>query len=391
MDEFVPFSRHSLGDEEIAAVAQVLRSDWLTMGPRTEEFEQRFAELVGCEHAVAVSSCTAALHLALEALHLKSGDEIIVPSFTFAATANVVVHAGAVPVFADISSQTYCLDPQDVQRKITDRTRAVILVHYGGRPGPGDELREIAHEHNSALIEDAAHAVYAKHKGRMVGVLGKAAGFSFYATKNLAIGDGGMLTTDDPMIAERARLLRLHGLSKDAWRRYSENRSWCYEVIAPGFKYNMTDLQAAIGLCQLKKLMKMQEARENIAHQYLKGFADLSGLILPSVGLARGDRHAWHLFPIRIKAEIAGLTRAQFIERMRQEGIGTSVHFLPLHLQPYFRKTFGTERRELPVTESVSEEVVSLPIYPGMTSSELDAVIETVRKIISESKKLARK
>lgn len=391
MTEFIPFSRHSLGDEEIASVARVLRSDWLTMGPRTEEFEKRFAEYVGCEYAVAVSSCTAALHLALEALHLKPGDEIIVPSFTFAATANSVVHAGALPIFADISADTYCLDPQDVLEKISSRTRGVILVHYGGRPGPGDELCRIAEQHGFVLIEDAAHALPAKHGGKMVGAIGKVAGFSFYATKNLATGDGGMLTTNDAEIAEGARLLRLHGLSKDAWRRYSEDASWRYEIIAPGFKYNMTDLQAAIGLCQLKKLNALQKTREDIAAHYLDELADLPGLILPSAGLASGDKHAWHLFPVRIEAEIAGLTRDQFVEQMHQAGIGTSVHFLPLHLQPYYRKTYGGKEGQLPVTESVAEEVVSLPIYPRMTSLELDTVAETVRKIITQSNNEARK
>lgn len=377
----VPFARHSLGEEEVAEVARVLRSEWITMGPLTMEFERRFAELVGCRHAVALSSCTAALHLALVAGAIGPGDEVIVPSLTFAATANVVVHVGATPVFADVSPDTLCLDPQDVSGRLTENTKAISLVHYGGRPGPVDELMAIAGEAGALLVEDAAHAVWTKSKGRMVGSIGDITAFSFYATKNLCAGEGGMLTTDDESIAEKVRLLRLHGMSRDAWQRYGPRGKWRYDVSAAGFKANMTDVQAALGLCQLKKIEGMQAARQRIAATYLSRLSGIDSVILPNTELSVGDRHAWHLFPIRVRAETGGLSRDEFIERMDEEGVGTSVHFLPLHQQPYYRERFP--QVDLPVTEELGRELVSLPLYPSLTDPEMEAVIRAVRGTMS--------
>jgi dTDP-4-amino-4,6-dideoxygalactose transaminase len=250
---------------------------------------------------------------------------------------------------------------------------------------------KIAKDAGILLIEDAAHAIYAKSRGRMIGSIGNAAGFSFYATKNLCIGEGGMLTTDDPEIAKKVQVLRLHGISRDAWKRYSFNRGWKYEVKAAGFKYNMTDLQAAIGLCQLKKLEKMQKVREKIATTYLEKLINLPGIILPDTRLAPDDRHAWHLFPIRLISEMAGLTRDEFINQMGQLGVGTSVHFLPLHLQPYYREVFGTREGQLPVTEKVAQEIVSLPIYPKMTKLDVEKVIKAICQITSKAGKLAKR
>lgn len=286
--EFLPFALPLIEEDEINEVIDTLRSNWITTGPKTKRFEEEFKSYVGAKHAIAVNSCTAGLHLALAVLEIGPGDEVIVPSFTFAATANTVVHVGAKPVFADIDEQTLCLDPADVERKITSRTKAITLVHYAGRPGPIDEIMAIARKHHLKVIEDAAHAIYTRSKGRMIGSIGDIAAFSFYATKNLVTAEGGMITTHDDSLAEKMRIMSLHGMSRDAWQRYSATGSWRYDVVYAGFKYNMTDIQASLGLHQLAKLERFQKMRETLVGQYRTLLSSIEGLALPSDGGKQG-------------------------------------------------------------------------------------------------------
>lgn len=379
--DYIPFCRHSIGSDEIKSVTKVLKSAWLTMGPLTLEFEKAFASYIGSKYALAVNSCTAALHLMLVANKISVGDEVIVPSFTFAATANVVVHAGAKPVFADIDQETLCLDPQSVIKKISSKTKAIIIVHYGGRCAEVSKIKEIANEKGILVLEDAAHGLGASYKGKMVGNLGNSTAFSFYATKNLTTIEGGMLTTNNQKIYKQASVLRLHGLSTEAWKRYSKGHSAKYQVLAAGFKYNMTDLQAAIGLSQLEKYRRLQKRREEIAGLYLDGLSGLSGAILP-LKSSKDNQSAWHLFPIRLVAKKANMNRDEFIVRLAEKGIGTSIHFLPLHLQPFYLKNFCTKTSRLAVTEKVAKEVVSIPLYPNLTNKEVKKIVTSVRELL---------
>lgn len=380
-DNYIAFCRHNIGNDEIKRVEKVLRSDWLTMGPLTKEFENAFASYTSAKYAVAVNSCTAALHLSLLTNNIGKGDEVIVPSFTFAATANVVVHVGAKPVFADIDPATLCMDPESVSEKITSKTKAIIIVHYGGRCADLSSIKKIAKQRNILVIEDAAHGLGAKYKGKMVGSSGNSTAFSFYATKNLCTIEGGMLTTNNHKIYKQASILRLHGLSREAWKRYSKGHSAKYDVLAAGFKYNMTDLQATIGLAQLEKFTSFQKRREEIAHLYFEGFSELPDIILP-LKSSQANESAWHLFPIRLVAKKAKLNRDQFIERLAEKEIGTSIHFLPLHLQPFYRRHYNTKSGQLPVTEKVSKEIVSLPLYPGLKHKEIKRIIGLVKRLL---------
>ena len=377
----IPFCRHSIGEEEIRSVESVLKSEWLTTGPLTRDFENAFAAYVGSKYAVAVNSCTAALHIALLVNKIGIGDEVIVPSFTFAATANVVVNAGAKPVFADIDEASLCIDPESVLKKISSRTKAIILVHYGGSCAQVSKIKKIAKQRSILIIEDAAHALGAKYKGKMVGNLGNATAFSFYATKNLNTIEGGMLTTNSLRIYKQAQVLRLHGLSREAWKRYSKGHSAKYEVLAAGFKYNMTDLQAAIGLAQLKRFPSLQQKREQIVNAYFEGLSGLEGVILPTKNGAN-NQSAWHLFTLRLVAGKAKMKRDDFIDKLAEEGIGTSIHFLPLHLQPFYRKSYNIKAGLLPVTEKVAKEIVSIPLFPDLKDREIKKVINSVRNLL---------
>ena len=380
--DYLPFCRPSIGEEEIAEVVDTLRSTWLTTGPKTHAFEQAFGAYTGAAHSVALNSCTAGLHLALMAAGVTEGDEVILPSLTFCATANVVVHRRATPVFAEIEEASYTLDPASFEQRITPRTKAVIPVHHGGQVCDMRRINEIAAEHGITVIEDAAHAAGARLDGVPVGNLSGFTSFSFYATKNLTTGEGGMLTTNDPAAAERIRVLALHGISADAWKRYSKEGSWYYEVLEPGFKYNMTDIQASIGLHQLAKLDTFVEQRQRLATHYTTAFRDLPEVITPIV--RPGVRHAWHLYPIRVRTGRLRIDRAGFITELANRGIGASVHFIPVHLHPFYRDTFGCRRGDLPITERVYDEFVSLPLFPSMTTAETERVISAVRGIVAD-------
>lgn len=380
--EFLPFSSPLISKDEISEVADTLRSGWLTTGPKVKGFEEEFARYIGSKHAIAVNSCTGALHLALVAAGIGTGDEVITTPYTFIATANVILHVGAKPVFVDIRPDIFNIDVEKIEAAITPKTKAIMPVHYAGQPCEMDEILEIARRHRLLVIEDAAHAIAAEYKGRKVGTIGDVTCFSFYATKNLVTGEGGMVTTNDGGVAEKIKILSLHGMSKDAWKRYTAAGSWYYEVIYPGYKYNMTDIQASLGLHQLKKLAKFQKRREDIAEAYNEAFAGLDAIEMPFV---KPDvKHAWHLYVIKIVPERLKINREQFIEALKEENIGTSVHFIPVHLHPYYRETFGFKEGDFPVAEKAYERVISLPLYPKMSDEDVECVIVAVRKVAGQ-------
>lgn len=380
-DNPIPFHRPSIGQEEFQAVREVLESRWLTTGPVTQQFEREFAAFVGCEYAVAVNSCTAALHLALDAAGITAGDEVLVPSYTFAATAEVVVYLGARPVLCDSLSGGFNIDPADAARRITPKTRAIIAVHIAGEPCDLQALSRLAERHSIHLIEDAAHALPASYAGRRIGSISEFTAFSFYATKTITTGEGGMLTTNDQAYARRASLMRLHGISGDAWKRYTNEGSWYYEVVDAGFKANMPDILAALGVAQLKKADLFHRRRQEIADIYLRRLAGIQELELPPTGDIRST-HSWHLFILRLRSEALAIGRGELVNQLKREGIGTSVHFIPLHLQPYYRDHYGYSAGDLPCAEDAYSRCISLPIYPDMSDMEVKRVLASVEKIV---------
>jgi dTDP-4-amino-4,6-dideoxygalactose transaminase len=388
--DFLPFSRPCIGEEEIAEVGKTLRSGWLSTGSKTREFEQAFASYTGATHAVAVNSCTAGLHLALIAFGVQPGDEVVVPTMTFCASANVVVHAGARPVLVDVGEDLN-IDVDAVEAAITAKTKAIMPVHYGGQPCDLDAIYKLAERHSLVVIEDAAHAIGAEYRGFKIGSddlsqsrpnLRRATAFSFYATKNLTTGEGGMVTLADDVAADRIRLLSLHGMSHGAWDRYSQGQSWKYDVVDAGYKYNLSDIQAAIGLCQLQKLPSMQRSRIEHVRAYDMGF---EGLPLVSVPPRHpGRMHAHHLYPIRLALEGSTVDRSQFIQSLNELNIGASVHFIPVHLHSFYKDRFGYREGAFPVAETIYRELVSLPLYSCMTRTDVEEVV-TATKVVLES------
>ncbi len=384
-EPFLPFSQPDIRQEEIDEVVDTLRSGWLTSGPKVRAFEERFREVTGTQHAIALSSCTAGLHLALLAANVGPGDEVITTPLTFAATANVILHAGATPVLADVREDDYNLDPAEVERRVTSRTKAILPVHFAGLPCRMDELLALARAHHLRVIGDAAHALGAAYRGRPIGGLGDAAVFSFYPIKNITTGQGGMLTTNDAELADRVRLLSLHGLSKDAWDRYTDKGSWAYQVLMPGFNYVMTDIQAAIGIHQIARLDEFQARRAQLAARYDEAFASVPEVVRPP--RLPDTVHAWHLYPIRLRLDRLRIDRATFIERLRERGIGTTVNFIPIHFHPYFRQRLGLKEGEYPVAERVFAGEVSLPLYPRMRDRDVDRVAAAVQEIIATERR----
>lgn len=382
-DTFLPFALPEIGEDEINEVVDCLRSGWITTGPRSRQFESDFSAWLGGEvEAIAVNSATAGLHLALEAAGVGPGDEVITTTHTFTATAEVARYLGADLRFVDVSADTLCIDPGLVESAVTSRTRAIVPVHFGGRAADMSALMAVADRHGLKIVEDAAHALPATHKGMRIGTLRSAATvFSFYANKTITTGEGGMLVTADPEVARRARIMRLHGIDRDAFHRFTSRKpAWAYEVVAPGFKYNLTDIAAAIGIHQLKKAGVFQRRRQAIAERYDEALAD-TGLILPPHALP-GDIHAWHLYPIRLGRN-AGVDRDTFIDRMFANGVGTSVHYIPLHLHPYWRDAYGLRPEMFPVSQSIYESTATLPLYTRMTDGDVDRVIAAVRSALS--------
>jgi dTDP-4-amino-4,6-dideoxygalactose transaminase len=380
--EFIPFHKPAIGEEEIRSVVETLRSGWLTTGPKVKIFEAEFANYIGSSHAVAVNSGTAALHLALEAVGIKSGDEVIVPTMTFTATAEVVLYLGARPVLVDCRTDDLNIDVDRIEAAISKDTKAIVAVHIAGRPCAMDQILAIAQRHGLRVIEDAAHALPASYGGRKVGAIGDITCFSFYATKTITTGEGGMATTNNPEWASRMRMMSLHGISHDAWDRYTEKGSWYYEVLRPGYKYNMTDIAAALGIEQLKKCDAFYQARLRIAERYDEAFSDLPEIETPAD--SSGLQHAWHLYIIQLNPDRLRTNRRDFIKALNSRKIGTSVHFIPLHLHPFYKQTYGYQASDFPQASTAFERIVSLPIYPMMTEQDVSCVIGAVRDLVQE-------
>ena len=383
-EALVPFHVPDIGRGEEQAVLETLRSGWLTTGSRVQEFERRFAERVGARHAVAVSSCTAALHLALEAAGVSAGDEVIVPTWTFAATAEVVVYQGAKPVLVDIDPKTLNVTAPTIEAAITDRTRAVIPVHFGGQPCDMTAIGRVALDRGLTVVEDAAHAFPAQWDGQPIGSIGDFTCFSFYPTKNITTGEGGMITVRDEAAADQVRMVSLHGISKDAWKRYAAGGSWYYQIRRLGYKYNMTDLTAAIGIEQLKRLDSFCDARQRHVRRYEAALAEIPEVSRPCV--LPGVDHAWHLYVILLELDLLRIDRNRFIELLTERGIGTSVHFIPLHLHEYYQKNWGYSVADFPHASQIYERTISLPLYPMMPASDVDRVIDAIAGIVDENR-----
>ncbi|MCR4429027.1 MAG: UDP-4-amino-4,6-dideoxy-N-acetyl-beta-L-altrosamine transaminase [Caldiserica bacterium] len=376
---YLPFSQPWIEEEEIRGVVEVLKSGWLTTGRKTLQFEEEFSKYIGVPHSLAFNSCTGGLHCALAALGIGPGDEVITSVFTFAATANVVCHLGAEPVFVDIDPQTLNIDHKKIEEKISPRTKAIIPVHYGGRPCEMDNILALAKKYNLYVVEDAAHALGAIYKGKMIGALdSQVTCFSFYPTKCITTGEGGMNTTRSPELASKMKTWRLHGISRDAWDRYQKGGSWYYEVVSPGYKYNLTDLASAIGIAQLKKAEEFQRRREKIVSRYFKALKDFPFILPPPF---KEGRNAWHLFPIQLKLEELNCTREEFIEALSKENIGTSVHFIPLHLMPFYREK-GWKEGDFPNAEEAFRRIISLPLFPKMSEEDQESVIMALEKVV---------
>lgn len=374
------FHRPWIGEEEKREILECLDSGWLTTGPRTREFEKRFAERIGVKHAIGLNSCTAGLHLALAGLNVGPGDEVITTPLTFVATVNVIEHVGARPVFVDVDRRTGNIDPERIESAITPKTKAMMIVHYAGHPCEMDAICDIARRRNIPVIEDAAHATESEYKGRRCGTFGHPAAFSFYATKNITTGEGGMLVTDNDALASRLRILSLHGMNLDAWKRYSAEGSPTWELEEPGFKYNMFDLQAALGIHQLDKIEMFWRRRRDIVLRMRRDLAGIPGIrTIEDVG---DIKNAYHLMPIYITSD-ARLTRAAANLAYKEWNVGTGVHFECVHLQPYYRKKYGTMAGLCPVAEEMGANTLSLPLYPKMSDDDVQYVLDVTRQIFN--------
>ncbi|HBC87108.1 MAG TPA: UDP-4-amino-4,6-dideoxy-N-acetyl-beta-L-altrosamine transaminase [Lentisphaeria bacterium] len=397
---FINYHRPAIGTEEIREVIACLKSGWLTTATRTKQFEADFAKFADAKFAVAVNSCTAALHLALEAVGIREGDLVIVPTMTFAATAEVVRYFNAIPVLVDVNEDDFCIDldqAEDIIKRIKSRekvvgvpkkhngVKAIIPVHYGGQPYDVNKCRKLCRKHGLFLIDDAAHvcpAYYKDEKGRWqyAGKGADIACYSFYANKTITTGEGGMATTDNQAWADRMRIMSLHGISKDAWKRFTKSGTWYYEIVAPGFKYNMTDIAASLGIHQLKKANKFMAERKKLAEAYGKALKGTLGIILPKE--KPGTKHSWHLYVIRIDSAVTGIHRNKAYDKMKAAGIGCSVHYTPLHLHPYYRKKFGFKKGDFPVAEKLADQCLSMPLYPGLPRKSFQRIISTLKGIV---------
>jgi len=378
--EFLPFSRPSINDNDIASVAEVLRSGWITTGPKTSEFEQKFCEYVGCTGAVALFSATAGMHIALKALGIGPGDEVITPSMTWVSTVNLIVLAGATPVFADIDRDTLMVCRETIEPCITKRTKVIIPVHFAGAPADMHPIRQLAAEHKIFVLEDAAHATGTFYNGEHVGQKGTAI-FSFHPIKNITTGEGGMLCSDDEHLLERIRRLKFHGLGVDAFDRQTQGRSAQAEVLEPGYKYNMTDICAALGISQLARVDNFNARRRELAARYRKKLKDIDE-ILPLAEPTYPMKHAQHLFIVRLDIDKTGLRRDDFMAELKLRNIGTGLHFRAVHLQKYYLESMGTNRGMLPNTEWNSDRICSLPLFPEMTFDDVDDVVKTIKEVL---------
>jgi dTDP-4-amino-4,6-dideoxygalactose transaminase len=384
-DAFLPFAIPDLGEAELTAIADVLRTGWITTGPKVKEFELRFAEEVGARHAIAVNSCTAAMHVGLEAMGVARGDEVITTPYTFAATAEVIRYLDARPVFVDVDPRCLNLRADGIEQAITPRTKAIIPVHIAGLPADLDDVMTVARRHGIPVLEDAAHAFPSHYKGRMIGSIGDVTAFSFYATKTITTAEGGMVTTDNDAWADRCRIMALHGISRDAWKRYTAEGSWYYEIVAPGYKYNMTDIAAAMGLVQLGKARLMLGRRKAIAAAYHAAFEGIAELEAPHDRPDVG--HAWHLYMLRLNLDTLRIDRAGFVEELKRRNIGVSVHFIPLHVHPYYSELYGHVPSDFPVAYNQYLREISLPIYSKMTDKDVADVCAAVLEVVGTYRK----
>jgi dTDP-4-amino-4,6-dideoxygalactose transaminase len=393
---FIPFHRPSIGEEEIQEVVDTLRSGWLTTGPKTAQFEREFKTYVSSRFALAVNSCTSGLHLALAAMDIGAGDEVITTPLTFCATVNTILQVGAMPVLADIGPDGN-IATTSIEARITSRTKAIIPVHLGGLPCDLSTIWRIAKRNGLRVIEDAAHAAGTVYRGALIGAATQdsahgsdAVVFSFYATKNMTTAEGGMITTADQKLYDRMKLLCLHGISHDAWNRYTESGSWFYQVHESGFKYNLSDLQSAVGIHQLRKLEMFIDIRNRYARQYESILRDVAEVELPP-NAARDARHAWHLYPIRLNLQKLALDRREFVEALRARGIGASVHFIPIPLHPFFNAFASAPQNQCPAALALYPRLVSLPLYPAMTEADVEYVGQTVRELVRQNRRAVTK
>lgn len=373
--EFLSFSPPCVSTEECDEMLDTMASQWISTGPKTRRFEERFLSFVGSKGALALNSCTAGLHVALMVLGVKQGDQVITTPMTFCSSVNVIEHVGARPVLVDVQPDTLCISPDRIEEAISTHTKCILPVHYSGHPCDMDPIMDLAREHGLRVVEDAAHSLPAKYRGMTIGTIGDLTAFSFYATKNLTTAEGGMLT-GDPELIDRARIISLHGMTRDAWRRYDKGGSWLYEVLLPGFKYNMTDIQASIGLRQLSKLPRFQERRREVVGLYNEAFSGYPFFDIPT---ERSDvEHAWHLYILRLNLDTLRVGRDQFIEELKMRNIGTSVHFIPVHVHPYYRDKYGFSPDDFPVAYSNYLRMISLPLHPGLSEADVSDVISAV-------------
>jgi perosamine synthetase len=380
----LPYSRPALDDADIAAVTEVLKGEWLTTGPKVAEFEKAFATFTGAKEAVAVNSGTAALHAAMHALGIQEGDEVIVPALTFASSANAAVFQGGTPVFVDVDPETLLIDPKSAEAAITKKTKAIVAVDYAGQPCDYAALRAITDKRKIAIVADACHSVGASDQGRHVGSLADLSAFSFHAVKPLTTGEGGMITTDDPELAKRMRRFRNHALTSDHRERQNAG-SWFYEMVDLGFNYRLTDFQCALGLSQLKKLPEWITWHQEVADRYTQAFNSIPGL--KPLAVRKGIVHAWHLYVIRIQPPELKATQQEIFQALRAENLGVNVHYIPVHLHPFYRETFGTKTGDCPIAEKAYTEILSLPLFAGMNDQDAADVIAAVEKVFTHYRK----
>jgi dTDP-4-amino-4,6-dideoxygalactose transaminase len=385
-EKFLPFSIPTIGEEEINEVVDSLKSGWITTGPKVKRFEEAFKEYVSAPYAVPLSSATAGLHLAMLALKLQPGDEVITTPMTFAATVSMIVQAGGKPVLADIEEGTLNIDVREIRKKITPRTRALVPVHFAGQPCDMDQIFALAREFNLTVIEDAAHAIGTEYKGARIGSLDSISVFSFHPIKNITTGEGGMVATGNEQLAEEISLMKFHGMSREAWKRYEASGTPNYDIMMPGFKYNMMDLQAGLGLHQLNKLESFIEMRTVVANFYNEAFYDVEEVLTPQE-VPYPNRHAWHLYTPLIKIENLKIDRDQFMAELKRENIGTGLHFKAIHHHPYFRDTLGIQPGELPNADYASDRILSLPLFPLMTLDDARDVVHAVTRVIERNRR----
>lgn len=385
-ENFLPLAKPIIGDEEITAVTNVLKSGWLTTGPKVKEFEENMQNYLGCKKAVGLTSCTGGLHIALAALGIGPNDEVIVPAYTFVASAHVALWLGAKPVLVDVEKDTFNIDPKKIEEAITKKTKAIIPVHFAGHSCDMDKIMQIAKKHNLYVVEDAAHAIGTDYKGKKIGNFGDATVFSFYVTKTITTAEGGMVVTNNEELGKKLKRYSYFGVDKDAFNRYTDKGTWYYEIVELGYKYNMDNIQGALGIEQLKKIEPFIEKRRKLAKMYNELLKEIPAITTPTE--KEYTRHSYHLYPILIDIDKINTTRNEFINKLREYNIGTSVHFIPLHLHPYYQNTQNYKKGDFHIAEYLYEREVSLPLYPGMNEDNVRYIVDKIKKIIKENTKV---